>query len=304
MLKLFPTPSHKNLVICASGVGSQKEWSTIITDKIPDLECVSKSQCFPLYYYTEKKVDPSMLNLFNQDGDGEYEQHDGISDWILKEVKARYHVSPKSKSITKEHIFYYVYGLLHSEDYRERFADDLKKSLPRIPIVESIDKFLAFYNAGKKLANLHLNYESVHPMEGVKVVGKDNLQDEYTYYAIIDKMRYARKRSVDGKLVNDRSVILYNENIRITDIPLKAYQYVVNGRSAIDWILERYTVSVDKKSGIKNDCNDWAREHQKPRYILDLLLSVINVSCQTVDIVSKLPRLQLFITRGSREGIA
>lgn len=175
--------------------------------------------------------------------------------------------------------------MLHSKDYRERFAADLKKSLPRIPIVERIEDFMAFYKAGKQLAELHLNYEEVppHPEVVVHITAQRADQDDYDYFRVDPKMKFRSK--------DDKSVILYNANIRLENIPLKAYDYIVNGKSAIEWIVERYCVSIDKKSLIKNDANDWAREHGKPRYILDLLLSVINVSTQTVDIVNNLPHL-------------
>ena len=107
---------------------------------------------------------------------------------------------------------------------------------------------------------------------------------DYDYFRVWDKMRFKSKEN--------KSVIIYNGNIRIENIPAKAYEYVVNGKSAIEWIVERYCVSQDKKSLIKNDANDWGKEHGKPRYILDLLLSVINVSVQTVDIVKALPKLK------------
>ena len=144
-----------------------------------------------------------------------------------------------------------------------------------------------FYQYGKKLADLHLNYESVAPYPDVvvkgdrKVTGDDS---DYDYFRVWDKMRFNSK--------SDKSTIIYNGNIVIENIPEKAYEYVVNGKSAIEWIVERYCVSQGKKSLIKNDANDWSREHNQPRYILDLLLSVINVSVQTVDIVNALPKLK------------
>ena len=280
--KLFPTQNVDNILICVSGVGVTKDFTCIITNILPDLELIGKSQCFPLYWY--EKNEATQLSLFDANGnDGKYIRHDGITDWILKEAQKRYH----TKSITKEMIFYYVYGILHSEDYRTRFASDLKKSLPRIPLVDDVNVFMDFYKAGKKLAELHLNYETVAPCPGVKVEGDramTDTDDDYDYYKIVDKMRFRSKQ--------DHSAILYNGHITVTDIPEKAYEYIVNGKSAIDWIVERYCVSIDKKSLIKNDCNDWSREHKKPRYILDLLLSVINVSVQTVDIVKGLPKLK------------
>lgn len=274
--------NNENYIICVPGIGNSQRTSAIITNRIPDLGLNSACQCFPLYWYEENKnQEPYLFDFLGNDG--RYIRHDGITDWILKEAQKRYH----TKSITKEMIFYYVYGILHSEDYRTRFESDLKKSLPRIPLVDDVNVFMDFYKAGNKLADLHLNYETVAPCPGVKVEGDRALtstDDDYDYYKIVDKMRFRSKQ--------DHSAILYNGHITVTDIPEKAYEYIVNGKSAIDWIVERYCVSIDKKSLIKNDCNDWSREQKKPRYILDLLLSVINVSVQTVDVVKGLPKLK------------
>ena len=279
---IFPSNLTNNKIICVSGIGSNKGFSILYFESLSEYQIISNGQCFPLYWYEENKN--QQLSLFDtNDNDGKYIRHDGITDWILKEAQKRYH----TKSITKEMIFYYVYGILHSEDYRTRFAADLKKSLPRIPLVDDINVFMDFYKAGKKLAELHLNYETIPPCPGVKVDGDRPLtgtDDDYEYYKVVDKMRFRSKQ--------DKSTILYNGHIMVSDIPDKAYEYIVNGKSAIEWIVERYCVSVDKKSLIKNDCNDWGKEHKKPRYILDLLLSVINVSVQTVDIVKGLPKLK------------
>jgi predicted helicase len=170
-----------------------------------------------------------------------------------------------------------VYGFLHSNEYRETFANDLKKMLPRLPLVEEVKDFWAFSNAGRKLAELHLNYEMVAPFEDTKVSGDDG-----KFYTV-DKMRFPKK--------DQKDTIIYNSKITISNIPAKAYEYVVNGKSAIEWIMERYQVSTHKESGITNNPNDWATETDNPRYILDLLLSVINVSMQTVEIVNSLPKV-------------
>ena len=277
---LFPICKDR-LMICVNGKGSNKEPSALVTNQLPDYQTLFNCQFFPLYWYEENKS--TQRTLFDEETGEKYIRHDGITDWILKEVRARY----GTKSITKEMIFYYVYGLLHSEDYRTRFAADLKKSLPRIPIVERVEDFMDFYQAGKKLADLHLNYETIAPCPGVTVKGDrkaTGAEEDYEYFRVWDKMRFRSKE--------DKSAIIYNGHITVENIPAKAYEYVVNGKSAIEWIVERYCVSQDKKSLIKNDANDWGREHQKPRYILDLLLSVINVSVQTVDIVKSLPKLK------------
>jgi predicted helicase len=158
--------------------------------------------------------------------------------------------------------------------YRGTFADDLKKSLPRIPLVESADDFWAYSRAGRVLADLHLNYENVPPLDSVTVTG--NCSD-----CRVTKMKFLAKDRKD--------TIFYNDHIRIENIPDEAYEYIVNGKSAIEWILERYQVKTDKDSGYTNDPNKYAEEIRKPSYILDLLLSVITVSVKTVEIVKGLP---------------
>lgn len=297
--RLFPHKDAENKVICIAGIGHQKPFSTLISSSMGDLQLVDKAQCFPLYWYEENKV--VERSLFDDDSNTEkYIRRDAVSDWILKEVRKRF---GNSKAITKEHIFYYVYGILHSPQYRERFAADLKKSLPRIPIVDKIEEFMAFYKAGKTLAELHLNYEQVPPPPDVDTRVADAVfveptPDEpfgYTQYDhyFVDKMTFPKVRNEAGKLVPDKSRIIYNGNITIENIPAKAYEYIVNGKSAIEWIMERYAITQDSKSLIINDPNAWSREHENPTYIFDLLLSVINLSVQTVDIVNSLPKLKL-----------
>lgn len=269
--KVFPSSKSKNLVITISGVGASKDFSVLLTDCIPDLQVQFNGQYFPLYHFEERaKNSPS---LFDAAGDSEYIRRDGISDFILERAKKVY-----GKNVGKEDIFYYVYGILHSPDYRAAFANDLKKMLPRIPLVEDVRDFWKFSKAGRQLAELHINYESVPPYEGVQVTG------ESSGFFTVEKMRYPKKGQTD--------TIIFNSKIVVSNIPAKAYEYVVNGKSAIDWIIERYAVTINKDSGIKNDPNDWAKEVGNPRYILDLLLSVINVSVQTVDIVVGLPKLE------------
>jgi predicted helicase len=271
MPELFPLPDAINLVICVSGVGVTKEFSTIITDTLPDMELVGKNQCFPLYYYEEReKQSPT---LFDADGDSEHIRRDGISDFIIDRARKQY-----GKTVTKEDVFYYIYGFLHSPSYRETFSIDLKKMLPRIPLVEAPRDFWKFSKSGRELADLHINYETVPAYDGVKVTG------EKTEYFEVEKMRFPAKDRKD--------TIIYNSKILIENIPLKAYEYVVNGKSAIEWIMERYQISTHKESGITNDPNDWAKEVGNPRYILDLLLSIINVSMQTLKIVEGLPQVK------------
>ena len=271
-----------NQVIVVNGIGASKDFSCLITDNYPILDLLEKSQCFPLYWYEENKH-ANKRTLFDEENKGRWTRRDGITDWFLTEVRRRF---SGAKNLTKEDIFYYIYGLLHSEDYRNRFADDLRKSLPRIPIAERVADFMAFCNAGRELATLHLKYETYPAPEGVTVTGAQPLSgtdEDYAYYAV-EKMRYPKK--------GERGTIVYNSRITIDNIPADAYGYIVNGKPAIEWIMERYAVSVDKRSGIKNDPNLWAREHRQPRYVLDLLLSIIHVSLETQRIVSQLPKIE------------
>jgi predicted helicase len=272
--KLFPTSNHKNLVICVEGTGSNKNFGCLVTDKIPDLGFAGiHTQCFPLYWYEERK--DSLTSLFDADKT-EYIRRDGVSEFIFTRVKTQY-----GKNVTKEDVFYYVYGFLHSPDYRNQFANDLKKMLPRLPLIDSPKDFWTFSKVGRTLAELHLNYETVPPCPDATITGEDS------GFFSVEQMRFPK-----GQKVRDcPDTILYNSKITVSDIPAAAYEYIVNGKSAIEWLMERYAVTVHKESGIRNDPNDWAKEHDKPRYILDLLLSVINVSVQTVEIVAGLPPL-------------
>lgn len=273
MPKLFPTPETKNLVICLPGVGERKGFCTLISSHIFDLNAFDGGiQCFPLYYYEKKSV--YQPTLFDSEK-SEYTRKDGITNFILERCRTSY--GPK---VTKEDIFYYVYGLLHSPDYRKTFAADLKKMLPRLPLVEKPVDFWAFSKAGRALAELHLKYETQPACPKVKVEGVESGNFR------VEKMRFPNK--------GDKSVIEYNPWITISNIPLDAYDYVVNGRSAIEWIMERYQIKTDKASGITNDPNDWADEHGKPRYILDLLLSIVTVSLETLKIIKTLPQINEF----------
>ncbi|HLV31439.1 MAG TPA: type ISP restriction/modification enzyme [Chitinispirillaceae bacterium] len=267
--KHFPNVELGNIVICVSG--TNKGFYSFIANCIPDLHLIGDTQAFPLYYYEERqKQAPS---LFDNADDNEFIRRDGISDFILQRVNKMY-----GKNVTKEDIFYYVYGILHNPQYRKTFANDLKKMLPRIPLVDEPRDFWKFSKAGRELADLHINYETVPANKQVKVKGAK--KGIFT----VEKMRFPKKGQKD--------TIIFNNHITIENIPEKAYEYVVNGKSAIEWIMERYQVTVHKDSGIKNDPNDWAKEVGNKRYILDLLISVVEVSVRTVEIVEGLPVLR------------
>ena len=270
-LIFFPNSKIKNFAIALSSPGTQKGLSVLMTDSIADYHLAGDTQCFPLNYYEERQK--QSRSLFDTDeGDSEYIRRDGVSDFILERAKKQY-----GKNVGKEDIFYYVYGILHCPDYRTTFANDLKKMLPRIPLVEFVRDFWKFSNAGRELAELHINYETVQDYKGVTVKGADN-----GFYRV-EKMRFPKK--------DQKDTIIFNSKIIIENIPAKAYEYIVNGKSAIEWIMERYQIATHKESGIKNDPNDWSVEVGNARYILDLLLSIINVSIKTVDIVNSLPKV-------------
>lgn len=285
MPRLFPTSNHRNLVICVSGIGASKDFSTLITDCIPDLQLQFNGQCFPLYWYDDSTADIADLFSAPQSEMNRYVRRDGVTDWILSTARKQY-----GSRVTKEDIFYYVYGILHAPDYRTTFAADLKKSLPRLPLVESPDDFWAFSRAGRSLAELHLGYEHVEPYAGCRTIYSPltNRGDEISYL-IDDKMRFGK---LDSKTA-DKRIIHYNAGITIENIPLEAYDYVVNGKSAIEWVMERYAVKTDPASRIENNPNDWCREHDDPKYIYNLLLRIITVSLETMKIVRSLPKLKL-----------
>lgn len=279
MPKLFPSQGHHNIVLSSAGVGANKPFSSLAMNRVPCLDSIEKGQCFPLYWY--EKVDDKTSpqgDMFSSaetpDSDG-YIRRDAITDWALNTFRDHY----KDSRISKEDIFWYVYGVLHSPEYKLRFAADLKKMLPRIPFAES---FRAFCVAGRELGQWHLNYEDVEPFPLIEEKNGFDL-DPDTFYRV-HKMVFGKK---DGKA--DKSVIVYNGNVILRDIPLEAYEYVVNGKSAIEWIMERYAVTVDKASGIKNDPNAWSDD---PRYILDLVKRIVRVSVESVRIIDGLPPLK------------
>lgn len=215
-----------------------------------------------------------------------YRRRDAITDAILKKFREAY-----GKDLSKEDIFYYVYGVLHSPEYRTRFAVDLKKMLPRIPLTKEPKDFKAFSESGRKLTEWHLNYETVATWPVEEIHDKLELGLAETYKVV--KMTFARptaeQKTAGAKW--DKTRIIYNSHLTISKIPPEAYEYVVNGKPAIEWIIERYQVSRDKDSGIVNDPNDWCTEHKQPRYIVDLIGRVVRVSMETMKIVKKLPAL-------------
>lgn len=323
--RLFPEPDSENRVICCTAAGNRVGFSTLICSEIPDIHMVDASggnQCFPLHIY---EPDEPETGLFATSNDSvESVRRDGITDAALVRFQTAYSGQRGCNAVNKEDIFYYIYGLLHSPDYRERYQDNLSKELPRIPAVKKIKDFQAFSRAGRDLAHWHLDYETVdcHPATleinaptsgspkrkratkggpAAPVAKASGCAQLRKSHGLTDEQFYVRKMkfgpgmdAVTGKRIKDRTTVIYNDYITVCDIPLEAYDYVVNGKSAIEWVMERQAVTTDKKSGIVNDANLWATETMhNAAYPLELLLRVITVSIKTMEIVNELPELEI-----------
>lgn len=284
-----------NRVICVSGIGANTDFSALMVNSIPNLHTLDTGQCFPRYLFDDLPRNQRMtsqggLELEEQDADG-LRRRDALTDDGLAHFQFAY----PGETITKDDLFHYIYGILHSEDYRSRFANNLSKELPRIPAVKKVKDFWAFAEAGRQLGDLHCDYESVDPYP-LPIEQGDLLsggKDPKAYYRV-EKMKFHKIRNREGKKEPDKTTVIYNSNITITGIPLEAYDYVVNGKSALDWVIKCQCVKVDKKSGIVNDANSYAIETVgDPAYPLKLFQRVITVSLETMKIVNALPKLEI-----------
>lgn len=248
---------ENNLIIMTTGKGISRDFSTLVTNLMPNLHTMDTGQHFMRY---DNELDETSL----------FQNNDNMNQTFADKL-----------GLSLDETFAYVYGLLNSREYQEKYANDLKKDLARIPIVKNKEKYV---EVGQKLMDLHLNYEEVPVYEGVEITPlvKPNYK--------VTKMRFAKKRDEKGKSVNDLSTIIFNSDLTISNIPEKAYEYVVNGRSAVEWIIDQYQVKTDKKSGITDDPNDYSDDE---KYIFNLLLRIINVSVQTVDLINSLPKLEI-----------
>ncbi len=286
MPRIFPNADLPNRVIAVSGKGARAGFSALMMDALPNLHTIDSGQCFPLWLYENQTETANKAQRdFLGDTTRGYQRTDAITDFAVGKFCTAY----PSETITREDIFHYIYGLLHSGDYRARFSANLAKELPRIPLVNSVEDYRVFRDAGKRLGELHVDYESVQPWDGcqVEIAEADILPPETLYRA--EKMRHPGT----GKN-KDRSTVIYNPHVTIREIPEEAWDYVVNGKPALSWVMERQVVKTDKASGIVSDANRYAVETiGDPRYPLDLFLRVITVSRETVTIVRDLPTLDL-----------
>ncbi|GAA7601900.1 hypothetical protein HpBHB5_09180 [Helicobacter pylori] len=243
--KIFPNKDAQNVVI-NTGVGNGKDFSALVSDSISDYSLISPNQAYPLYYYDD------WGNRYN-----------AISGYALNLFRRHY----QDNAITEEEIFYYIYAILHHKGYLEKYKNSLAKEAPRIALS---DDFKELSTLGKELAELHLNYESGEMHDSVKYTTLMNAEIE-GYYDV-------------EKMTKKGDCILYNQNIAITKIPQKAFEYVVNGKSAINWVIERYQKTMDKDSLIENNSNHYAGG----KYIFELLCRVIKLSEKSVDLIEKI----------------
>lgn len=285
---MFPTPHHKNIGLLVMAPREGTEFAVLATNLLPDLSFFTyTAQFFPRWTYT--KVEPADGELDFAAGDTSdvdeygYRQVDNVTDEILAIYRTLV-----GDQVTKDDIFYYIYGLLHVPAYRQTYAADLKKILPHVPTPETRERFEQLAAAGRKLAKLHVDYESVEPYPlDIQLKKGVSAEDRETWR--VSKMKWGKKKDPEsGKNIDDRSVIVYNPLVTITGIPEDAERYMLGSRSALAWIIDRYQVKTDKASGIVNDPNDWCDEHDDPRYVVELIQKVTTVAVETMKIVETL----------------
>ncbi|QYA46063.1 DEAD/DEAH box helicase (plasmid) [Macrococcoides bohemicum] len=234
----------ENTYMVMTGAGSNKEFSCIVTNNLPDIQLISNCQVFPLLYSSD----------------------------LNKKIQ-NFNAMP-SLDISGVDLFYYCYAIFNDKRYKTIFSNDLQKTSPRIPLVNNSQEFIRI---GKRLVELHLNYENQNRLENIEI----ELKKDRPSYQVI-KMKHPKKGA--------KETIVFNKDITIKNIPVKAYDYIVNGRPAIDWIIDQYQIKTDKKTGITDNPNEFSKD---PKYILNLLLSVITVSMKTIELIDELPEFEV-----------
>lgn len=249
--QFFPTviSETENIGICLSAIGTSKSFHCLAVDCIPDIHLTGDTQCFPYYTYSE-------------DGTN---RRENITDWALQQFQTKY-----GPDVTKWDIFHYVYGILHHPQYRERYAENLKRDLPHIPFLHTAEAFFTCVNIGKQLMDLHINYEQAKEYKKLDWIETKGVPLSYT----VEKMR----------LSTDKRVVVVNESLRLGPVPPECFEYRLGNRSALEWIIDQYQVSEDKRSGIKSDPN----RYDDPTYIVRLVGKVVTVSVETVRLVKEI----------------
>jgi predicted helicase len=264
---LFP-PKTSNLVIYTTGPGASVDFGALITDTIPNHHFMDTGQGFPMYYYPETSTSKSENLLFDLE-EVEPKLH-AISDWALNEFCNRY-----SKKLTKEDIFYYVYGVLSAPEFQKRFKNDLKKQAPRGPF---LDDFSTYSDFGRKLAELHLGYESMKNTFCKVLISDTKIKESELYK--VEKIRFEKNK--------DFTALVFNKYITIHNIPEEVLQYSINGRSPMKWVMDKYLIKEDGDTAILNDPNAYSEE---PKYVFNLLLSVIAMTKEILELQKSLPNL-------------
>ena len=269
---IFPHSSTGNCVICVPGVGSNKPFSVLMVDSMPDLNLFAFGQCFPRYEYSKEEGQGAIPGLGQ-----ELDRIDNITDAALRKFRMHY----RDDSITKDRIFDYVYGFLHSPGFRKQFANDLAKELPRIPFATD---FHSFAQAGQDLATLHLGYETCeeYPLT-IEYVHDGEARAEHI------RIGQQKIRFFD----DEKTILSINEHVSLCGIPATAHRYQVNGKTPLEWFIDRYRITKDQQSGIVNDPNAWFKH---PQDLVTAIKRIIHVSVETMRIVDALPEFNLFDT--------
>ena len=269
--RIFPDSSYENRVICIPGISSKKQFSVLMTDKIPDVNLNDAgTQCFPRWRYPKPPPEQQITS------GNVLERIDNISETALRDFRKRY----PNETITKDTIFDYVYGILHAPSYRKTFANDLSKMLPHIPYAPD---FRSFAEAGAALATLHLNYETCERYPNLKI--EPRKQDLFWEEKPEDFLLGTRAMRFANK--NTKDTLIINEHVQVTGIPEEAHRYVVNGRTPLEWLINRYKITTpEKNNGILNDPNAW---FENPRDLITAIERIVHISVQSTKIIENLP---------------
>ncbi len=268
--RIFPDRASENRIICVPGLSSKKPFSALMTNIMPDVNLnEAGAQCFPRYCYPKPGEESNTTSTL-QGIEDEPNRIDNISDTALNTLRKHY----RDDTITKDMIFDYVYGILHAPSYQEAFASDLSKEIPRIPFAPD---FHAFAEAGKNLATLHLNYETCEQYP-LSVVFAHDGEPQPDHFQLTEKaMRFATPA---------KTTLIINEHLLLTGIPEAAHRYVVNGRTPLEWFIDRYKIKRDKESGIRNDPNGW---FENPQDLIAAIERIVHVSVESTRIIEGLP---------------
>ncbi len=278
---IYPSIATENAGICISGFGGSAPFSALVSSVVPNNAqhgAGNAIRMFPRWTY------PPIGSHQTLEGLEASERQDNLNPLVVRRFQ------DLDSSISADDVFMFVYGMLHSIDYRTTFEADLKKSLPRIPLAETAAQFWAFATAGRELSRLHTEFERVEPWPSLQITTPLGFDPTDPKSYRVTKMAWAKRPG--ARKADDKSGLVVNEHIMISDIPAEAHWYSLGSRSALDWLVESFQVKTDKASGIVNDPNDWGLEHGKPTYIFDLIRSVVTVAIHTKHVVDSLPPLR------------